>query len=197
MSLMRMNAGELTKRLQEHPGLIKHMIRDDHVILVDETEALVKFVQAQAQVNELWKEQGEFIRCAPLYDAGDLIQPEGLAGCWFDPNESASGRIDIRAEGNHYSIEFTFESDEHLTFAAQVIKMRDLLLMGVFFGPEDMRSREMATRMPDWYAMIVLKKDRFDLTMLDFIEVKELLAHPEKAQDIQGEADARLIRVKP
>ena len=50
------------------------------------------------------------------------------------------------------------------SYAVHVVKIRDLLLMGGFLGSEDMRSREMATHMPDWYALIVLDKDRLNLT---------------------------------
>jgi hypothetical protein len=196
LSLLRINAGELKSRLQEHPGLIKHMINDDNVILLDETEALVQFVQAQADVNELWQEQGEFVRCAPLYGTEDLIQPDGLLGSWYDPNDSDSGRIDIRAEDNHFKIQFMSGSDKRMTFSAHVFKIRNLLLMGVFMGSEDMLSREMATLMPDMYALIALQNDRLNLTVLDFMKVKDLLAHPEKDDEIQGEPDAKLIRVK-
>jgi hypothetical protein len=197
MRLARMNAEELQKRLLERPGLIKHVIKDDNIVLLDETEALVQFVEAHADVNELWQEHGEFVRCAPLYSTGDLIQSDGIAGCWLDPNDSDSGRIDIRAEDSHFRIQFTSDSDERITFSAQVFKIQNLSLMGVFVGSQDMRSREMASRLPDWYALITLENDRLDLSMLDFMKVKDLLAHPEKAQEVQGKPDAKLTRVKP
>jgi len=196
LSLLRMNAEKLKSRLQEQPGLIKHMISDDNVILLDETEALVQFVQAQADVNELWQEHGEFVRCEALYRTEDLIQPEGLLGVWHDPNDSDDYQMDIRAEGNHFKIQFVSDSDKRMTFSAHVFKIRNLSLMGVFMGSGDMLSREMATLMPDMYASIALKNDRLNLTVLDFMKVKDLLAHPEKADEILGEPDAKLIRVK-
>ncbi|MHC4559085.1 MAG: hypothetical protein ACYS80_17485 [Planctomycetota bacterium] len=197
MRLLRMNAEELRGRLLVRPGLIKHMIKDDNIVLLDETEALVQFVQAHADVNELWQEHGEFVRCAPLYSTGDLIQSEGLIGCWLDPNDSDGGRIDIRAEDSHFRIQFTSDSDERITFSAHVFKIQNLSLMGVFLGTEDMRSKEMASRLPDWYALITLQNDRLNLSMLDFMKVKDLLAHPEKAQEVQGKPNVKLKRVKP
>ncbi len=196
LSLQRMSAGGLKNRLQEQPGLIKHMVKDDNVILLDETEALVQFVQAQADVNELWQEQGEFVRCAPLYSAEDLVASAGLTGRWSDPNDGEDYQMDIRTEGNQLEIQFTSNSERRMTFSAHVFKIRNLSLMGIFMGSGDMLSREMATLMPDMYASIALKNDRLNLTVLDFMKVKDLLAHPEKAQEIQGEPDAKLIRVK-
>ncbi|UCF16677.1 MAG: hypothetical protein JSW59_04275 [Phycisphaerales bacterium] len=197
MRLARMNAGELQKKLLKRPGLIKHVIKDDNIVLLDETKALVQFVEAHADVNELWQEHGEFIRCAPLYSTGDLIQSDGLAGCWLDPNDSDSARIDIRAEDSHFRIEITSNSDERMTFSAHVFKIQTLSLMGIFVGSEDMRSREMASRLPDWYVLTTLENDKLNLSMLDFMEVKDLLAHPEKAQEIQGKPDVKLTRVEP
>jgi hypothetical protein len=196
MRLARMNAEGLQERLLERPGLIKHVIKDDNIVLLDETEALVQFVQAHADVNELWKEHGEFVRCSPLYSTGDLIQSDGLAGRWLDPNDSDNGLIDIRAEDSHFSIQLTSDSDERITFSAHVFKIQNLSLMGVFVGSEDMRSREMASRLPDWYALITLENDRLNLSMLDFMKVRDLLAHPEKAQEVQAKPDAKLTRAK-
>ena len=196
LSLLRMNADGLTQKLLESPELVKHIIQDGSLILLDETANLARFVQAQAGASELWKEHGEFVRCAPLYNTEDLVQPEGLVGAWHDPNEKNEGRFDIRAQDKHYSIEVAFGSDERLTFAAHVFKLQGFLFMGVYLGPEDMRSLEMATRMPDWFALIALEGGRLNLTMLDFVKVKDLLAHPEKAEEIRSQADAQLSRVK-
>jgi hypothetical protein len=173
------------------------VIKDDNIVLLDETEALVQFVQAHADVNELWQEHGEFVRCAPLYSTGDLIQSDGLAGYWRDPNDSDSGRIDIRAEGSHFRIEFTSDSDDRMTFSAHVFKIQNLSFMGIFVGSKDMRSREMASRMPDWFALTTLENDKLNLSLLNFRKVKDLLAHPEKAQQIQDKPDVKLTRVKP
>jgi len=197
LSLKRMSIEKLTEKLIEQPDLVKHTVHDGGIVLLDDTAALVQFVEGQADVNELWQEQGEFVRCAPLYSTENLVQSDGLAGRWFDPNDDENYQMDIRAEDNHFKIQFISDSDKRMTFSAHVFKLKNLSFMGVFLGSEDMRSREMATRMPDWYALIALEKDRLNLTILDFMKVKELLAHPEKAQEIQGEPDAKLIRVKP
>lgn len=196
LSLQRMKADELRKKLEERPNLAQHVEQDNSVILLDDTEDLARFVQAQAGASELWQEQGEFMRCTPLYSTEDLVRPERLLGAWHDPNESENGRINIRVEGNHYGIDLTFNQDEHLPFSAQVFKLQNLLFMGVFLGPEDMRAKEMATCMPDWYALITLAKDRLNFTVLEFVEVKELLADPEKVKEIQDDPEVELVRIK-
>jgi hypothetical protein len=197
LSLLRMNAGELKKTLEEKPDLIKHTIQGDNVLLLDDGPGLAQFVQAQADVNGLWQEHGEFVRCAPLYSAEDLIRPEGLSGHWHDPNDTYTIRIDMRPEAKHFRIQVTSGSEERLTFSAHAFKRQGLLFMGFFWGTEDMRSREMATRMPDLYTLVDLKKDCLNMNFLDFIEVKELMAHPEMAEEIQAKPETRLIPIKP
>jgi hypothetical protein len=195
LELDRLNAETLKKRLEEKPGLIKHVFQGDNIVLVDETEPLVRFVQAQADVNDLWQEQGEYIRCTPLYKTEDLIEGRDIVGQWQDPNDNDRGRIAVISEGNHLGIRYSNDSDESLIFSAHLFKRGDLTFMGAFLGPEDSRAREMATLMPDWFALVGLKGDRLTLSVLDFKTVKTLLAHPEEVQEDLSKPDVNLIRV--
>jgi hypothetical protein len=197
LNLDRMNADELKQKLEEKPDLIKHVSQGDNIVLVDDTEALVQFVQAQADVNELWQEHGPFVRCSPLYTTEDLIQVDGLVGRWVDPNEGDEGPLDVQTEGDHYSIQFGSDSDERLTFSANLFRFQNCTVMGGFMGSEDSRAREMATRMPDWFALVTLEDARLKLSFLDTMEVQALLTHPEKAQEVLVESEMTLSLVKP
>ncbi|MCF7973893.1 MAG: hypothetical protein K9N55_08765 [Phycisphaerae bacterium] len=197
LRLKRLNAETLKGTLEEKPGLIKHVFQGDNVVLVDETEPLARFVQAQADVNELWQEQGEFVRCQPLYRIEDLIQGRDLMGQWQDPNDKEHGHIEVTSEGNHIAIQFSNDSDENLIFSGHLFKLQGLRFKGVFLGPEEIRAREMATLMPDWFALVTLKEDRLDLNVLDYMTIKELLAHPEQVQEDLSKPDVEMIRVRP
>ncbi len=197
LNLDRMNVEGLKQKLEEESTLIRHVFHGDNIVLVDETEALVQFVETQADVNELWQEHGPFVRCSPLYTAEDLIQVDGLVGRWMDPNESEQGQFDVQTEGDHYSIEFRSDSDERLVFSAQVFRLQDRTVMGGFMGSEDSRSREMATRMPDWFALVTLQGSRLKLSFLDIVEVQALLTYPDKAQEVLVESEMTLNLTRP
>jgi hypothetical protein len=197
LNLERMNADELKTILQEKPGLIKHVFHGDNVVLAAETETLVQFVQAQADVNELWQVHGQFVRCVPLYSTQDLIQIDGFSGGWLDPNESDQGSFDVQVEGDHYGIQFSATPDERLTFSAHLFKLQDWTLMGIFMGSQDDRAREMATCMPDLFGLVALKNNQLHLSILDTMKVQDLLTHPEKAQEVMTDSEADMILVRP
>ena len=197
MNLERLNSDHLQEMLAGEPDLIKHIVRDDSVVLVDETEALSRFVQAQVDVNELWQVHGDFVRCAPLYSPQDLIQLDGLTGRWMDPNESDQGQFEVHTKGDHYSIQFNGKSDERVTFSVHLFKLQEWTLMGMFMGSQDSRTAEMATCMPDWFALVALKDDRLHLSILDTIKVQGLLTHPENALEVLDESDVQMTLVRP
>ncbi len=197
LNLERMNADELKTTLQEKPGLIKHVFHGDHVVLAAETEALAQFVQAQVDVNELWQEHGQFVRCVPLYSAQDLIQIDGFVGRWLDPNEGDQASFDVQVEGDHYGIQFRAGSDERLTFSAHLFRYQDWTLMGIFMGSQDDRARETATCMPDMFGLVALEDNQLHLSILDTMKVQALVTHPERAQEVMGDSEADMILVRP
>jgi hypothetical protein len=197
LNLDRMNADGLKEALQEKPGLIKHVFQGDNVVLVEETEALVQFVQAQVDVNELWQSHGEFVRCAPLYSPQDLIKLDGFVGRWLDPNEPDQGHFEVQLEGDHYGIQLNSKSDDRLTMSVHLFKLQHWTLMGVFMGSQDSRAQEMATCMPDWFGVVALEDDQLHLSVLDTTKVQALLTHPEKAQEVMADSEAETILVRP
>jgi len=197
LNLERLNSDHLGEMLIGEPDLIKHALRDNSIVLMDETQALVQFVQDQVDVNELWQVHGEFVRCAPLYSPQDLIQLDGLAGRWIDPNESDQGSFEVQTQGDHYTIHFASESDERLTFSAHLFKLQQWTLMGVFMGSQDSRAAETVTCMPDLFASVTLENGRLNLSILDTVKVQDLLNHPERAKEVLDESDAQMTLVKP
>ena len=197
LSLERMSADGLKSTLAEKPGLIKHVFQGDNIVLTAETEALAQFVQAQVDVNELWQEHGEFVRCVPLYSTKDLIKLDGFVGRWLDPNEPDQGHFDVQTEGDHYGIHFVSQADEQLTFSVHLFKLQQWTVMGLFMGSQDDRAREMETCMPDLFALLILENDQLQLSILDTMKVQDLLAHPEKTLEVLDDSEANMTLVRP
>jgi len=197
LNLERMNADGLKDALEETPGLIKHVLQGDNIVLAEETEALAQFVQAQVDVNELWQTHGEFVGCVPLYITQDLIQLDGFVGRWLDPNDSDQGHFDVQTEGDHYGIHFVSQADEHLVFSVHLFKLQRWMLMGLFMGSQDDRAREMGTCMPDLFALLALENDQLHLSFLDTVKVQDLLAHPEKTLEVLDDSEATMTLVRP
>ncbi len=126
-----------------------------------------------------------FLELKPVRGAEDVPVPSLFAAHLLQ----ASSFMQVKLEGDALSLprmnagELKSRLQEHPGLIKHMIN-------------DDMLSREMATLMPDMYALIGLQDDRLALTVLDFMEVKDLLAHPEKAQEAQGEPDVRFMRVK-
>ena len=198
MTLERLDADKLGEQLISTPDLVKHCVQDNSLVLVDETPALVRFVEEQMDVNELWQTHGEFVRCAPLYGPKDLIHINGLTGRWLDPNEAEDARFDIGTEGDHYSIQILpKDPNDRMVFSGHLFKFKGYMLMGVFTGPQDHRAREMATCLPDWFARVTLKDDRLILTILEAKKAQTLLADPDQAPEILAESDMTVTLVRP
>lgn len=197
MTLERMNSDKLGEQLAGNPDLVKHCLRDNGLILTDETSELVQFVQDQVDVNDLWETHGEFVRCVPLYEDKDLIHIQGLTGQWLDPNESEDARFEIRTEGNHYGIHILSQDpDERMTFSAHLFKFKDWVLMGIFVGSEDDRAREMGTRLPDWFTTVTLEDDQLTLTIVEAKKVQVLLTQPEEAKEALAESEMTVQLVR-
>ncbi|MCP4450046.1 MAG: hypothetical protein GY809_01180, partial [Planctomycetes bacterium] len=104
---------------------------------------------------------------------------------------------DVLTEGDHYGIQFLSESDERLTFSIHLFKLQQWTLMGVFMGSKDGRAREMATCMPDLFALVSLENNQLHLSILDTVKVQSLLTHPEKAQEVLTDSEAKMTLVRP
>jgi hypothetical protein len=67
----------------------------------------------------------------------------------------------------------------------------------VFMGSQESRAQEMATCMPDWFALVAMENDQLHLSILDTMEIQGLLTHPEKAPEVLAESEVEMILVRP
>jgi hypothetical protein len=191
LTWIRMDAGKLKERLTQKPDLIEHVIQDDNVIIRDSSQAVARFVQAQADVNDLWKKHATLQRCKPLYTKDDLVHEDVWAGRWADPN----GTLEIRDQDGLYGLSFTPKDEETLQLSMHVFRIQDMTFMGIFLGQnEEEVAREMATCMPDWFALVSLNKDRMALTILSYTKLKAMLDDPVKAKEARSKPDVQLTR---
>lgn len=197
LGLRCMSADPLKSLLEETPNLIQWTSKNDHVILTDNTESLVQFVQAHADVNELWASSSDFVRCRPLYTQQDLVLNQNLVGQWVDPNNESDGSLNITLQGDHYDFQFVEEEGDAFHGSVHVFKKGDRMFMGVFVGPEAMRAKEMKTLMPDWFCIATLDQDRMTLQVLTYAQAQALIAHPDKLDELKlDDLDATLVRIK-
>jgi hypothetical protein len=194
LALIRMDAGKLKEKLAQEPNLIRHVVQDDNVVLMDSSQAVARFVQAQADVNDLWKQQASLVRCSPLYKKEDLVHDVKWTGQWADPDDS-NEILEIYNKDGYYGLSFTPEDEEPITFSTQVFRIQDMTFMGIFLGQnQEEIAREMAMCIPDWFALVSLEGDHMGLAILSYTKLKAMLSDPDKAKEALNKPDVLLTR---
>jgi hypothetical protein len=188
--LRMMDPDEVSKLLENDPNLLKHERVDDGIVLTASTEQLQEFMLKYANEEGVFGDASNLTHLEPLYTEQDVIFDGNLVGQW----EGKGGEIldSIRMGEKSYDIIFTEgDGEEHQVFA-NLVKIKDITLLGIFFNKswfEDKDSNGLHL-IPDLFMKVEQIEPKLLLREIKYEEIVELLKDgPEPPKQESQKAD--------
>ena len=198
--LRMMDIEKVHEILERDPNLLKHEMvqdgNDKNLVLTASTEDLQRFVVMQfasaedANAEDVFGDAMVFSRHEPLYTDEDVIFDERLIGEW----EGKGGEIwdSIQMGEKAYDIIFTEgDGEEHQVFA-NLVKIKDITLLGMFFNKswfEDKDSNGLHL-IPDLFMKVDQIEPKLLLRNVDYEDVAKML---DTAASFQVESGAYMF----
>lgn len=125
----------------------------------------------------------------PFYDDSNLIFEEKLIGNWRGEDKQIS--ITEGALEKTYKLTWT-EDDEERHAAANLVQMKDMMFLGVFFDESILEKKDFSVShlLPDWFFRVHQIEPKLLLQTMGYDEVAEMLkedAGPLKREDTETE----------
>lgn len=161
--------------IEDEPNVLKHERTDDSMVLTASTEELQKFMINHANdANAFDPDAAVMVRRIALYCDQDIIFDEKLTGMW----EGKDGQIldSVRGE-NAYEALFVNEDGDECEFAAQLVELKGVKLLGIFFDASSIESPDPygLHLIPDYFIKIDQIEPRLLLRKISYEEVASML----------------------
>ncbi|MCX5638781.1 MAG: hypothetical protein NTX52_13980 [Planctomycetota bacterium] len=192
----------LVQLLERDPNLLKHEMvqdgNDKNLVLTASTEDLQRFVVMQfasaedANAEDVFGDAMVFSRHEPLYTDEDVIFDERLIGEWEGKDDGIRILDSIQMGEKAYDIIFTEgDGEEHQVFA-NLVKIKDITLLGMFFNKswfEDKDSNGLHL-IPDLFMKVEQIEPNLLLRNIDYEDVAKML---DAAASFQVESGAYMF----
>ena len=176
LQLRPLDYERVSEMLKEDPNLLKHeVLEEDHIVLTAPTKRLQEFMIKHANVEGVFGDITELIRCEPLYTDKDFVFEEKLIGKW--KAEQGEALVSKGTEENTYKMILTDEDGDKSQVGANLVRLKDAIFLCIFSDASALQKKDSSDShlVPDTFLMVDQIEPTLQLRVIDYHELAKML----------------------